>query len=415
MAGRLSTTDTNAAAAAQRPRVALIDSYVLRLTIWPMLGCLGVTVISLLLERTLRLLDLLSQSSTRFGSVLALTTDLVPHYLGLALPVAFFVALFIVITRLDDGSEIEAFLASGVPLTRMAAPYVALGLVLMSISLVVFGYLQPYSRYAYRAVLYAAENAGWNGRLDGGDFVNDGGSIMTADGARLEGRQLQRIFIRRAPATGGEEIITAATADLVPQANGKQVTLLLRHGTRVAENRDGTFNTLRFDTFVTQSDLAGATQLLRSRGGDERELTLGELAAAAASGKSVAPRGALLAELYSRLAHSIVLPILPLIAFPLGLAAKRKRRTAGLLLAGTLFLALQHALQFGQGLAAKGKVSPELGVGAPFLLFTAFCIWMFMGSRQRPGENPIGRFVGGVGDLIERAVAMVRPPKKAAP
>jgi lipopolysaccharide export system permease protein len=411
----LSTTLATTKGAAHGPRVALIDRYVLRLTIWPMLGCLGVTVISLLLERTLRLLDMLSQSSTRFGSVLALTGDLLPHYLGLALPVAFFVALFIVITRLDDGSEIEAFLASGVPLTRMAAPYVGLGLVLMSISLAVFGYMQPYSRYAYRAVLFAAQNAGWNGRLDGGDFVNAGGGIMTADGARLEGRQLQRIFIRRAGTDGGEEVITAATADLVPQPDGKQVTLLLRNGTRVSESKDGTFNTLRFDTFVTQSDLAGATQLLRSRGGDERELTLGELASAAASGKSVVPRGALLAELYSRIAHSVVLPILPLIAFPLGLAAKRKRRTAGLLLAGALFLAFQHGLQFGQGLAAKGKISPEIGVGGPFLLFSAFCIWMFLGSRKRPGETPIGRFVGNVSDVIERVVAMVRPVRKAAP
>ena len=61
-----------------------------------MLACLGVTVVALLLERALRLLDMLSQSSARFGSVAELTANLLPHYLGLALPVAFFVALFIV-------------------------------------------------------------------------------------------------------------------------------------------------------------------------------------------------------------------------------------------------------------------------------------------------------------------------------
>ncbi|MET0272962.1 MAG: hypothetical protein ABW360_08230, partial [Phenylobacterium sp.] len=68
-------------------RLALIDRYVLRMTAWPMLACLGVTVISLVLERMLRLLDLLSQSSARFGPVVALTTNLLPHYIGLALPV----------------------------------------------------------------------------------------------------------------------------------------------------------------------------------------------------------------------------------------------------------------------------------------------------------------------------------------
>ncbi|WP_411289340.1 LptF/LptG family permease [Phenylobacterium sp.] len=396
------------------PHLALIDRYVLRMTAWPMLGCLGVTVTSLLLERTLRLLDLLSQSNSRFGSVLELTANLLPHYLGLALPVAFFVALFIVITKLDDGSEIEAFLASGVPLTRLAAPYVALGLVLMSISLVVFGYLQPYSRYAYRAVLHAAVNAGWDGRLHGGAFVSDGDNIMTADSASLEGRRLQHVFIRRATPGGGEEVLTARSAQLSPQPDGKTVTLVLQNGARLSENRSGDFDSLRFDTFTMQTNVADAAALLRSRGGDERELTLTELAIRAGSPMPVIPRETLLAELYGRLARSVVLPFLPLIALPLGLAAKRRRRTAGLLLAGALLLGFQHGLQFGQGLAETGRVSPEIGVGAPFFLFTGFCLWMFAGSRRRPGETPIGRFVQALGDSIERLQALLRPRKAAA-
>ncbi|MCR6634224.1 LptF/LptG family permease [Devosia sp.] len=131
----------------------LIDRYLLRpaLCLWPLVGCLGVTVVALLLERILRLLDALSQSSARFGYVAQLAANLVPHYLGLALPVAFFVALFIVIVRLSDGSEVDALLASGQSLERIAAPFLAVGLFLSVFSLIVFGYMQPYSRYAYRA------------------------------------------------------------------------------------------------------------------------------------------------------------------------------------------------------------------------------------------------------------------------
>jgi lipopolysaccharide export system permease protein len=404
---------TSGASAAGRPRLALIDRYVLRLTIWPMVGCLAVTVIALLLERTLRLLDVLSQSSTRFGSVASLTADLVPHYLGLALPVAFFVALFIVITQLDDGSEIEAFLASGVPLTRMAAPYVGLGVVLMVFSLFVFGYSQPYSRYAYRAVLYAAQNAGWNGRLDGGSFVDDAGSIMTADSADVDGRALTHVFIRRTGPTG-EEVVTAKSAQLVTQPDGKTVTLVLQDGSRVAETKAGTFDTLSFHTFVMQNSLAGVTSLLRARGGDEREFTQTELLRQARLPNPVVPKRALMAEFYARLARSVVLPFLPLIALPLGLAAKRQRRAAGLLLAGALLLAFQHGLQLGQGLARAGKVAPEIGVGLPFFLFTGFCVWMFAGSRKRPGDTPIGRFVGGIAFAIERGRAMLPKRRGAA-
>jgi lipopolysaccharide export system permease protein len=393
-------------------RYALIDRYVLRLTIWPMIACLCVTVVSLLLERALRLLDLLSQSNERFGPVVELTANLLPHYLGLALPIAFFVALFIVITKLDDGSEVEALLANGISLSRLAAPYAALGLVLMSISLVVFGYLQPYSRYGYRAVLHAAVNAGWDGRLHGGAFVADGDTVMTADTASLEGRRLQRLFIRR-PVNGGEEVITAMSAQVAMQPGGKNVSLILEDGLRVGESKSGSVDMLRFKKFVMQTSLSGAAALMRARGGDERELTFSELLREGLSPMPMLPRERVWSEFYGRLARSMVLPFLPLLAFPLGLAAKRGRRAAGLILAGVLLLAFQHGLQFGEGLADAGKAPALLSVGTPFFLFTGFCTWMFLGSRRRPGETPISKFVAGIGDAIESARRMVRGRRSA--
>jgi len=372
-----------------------------------MVACLGVTVISLLLERALRLLDLLSQSNERFGPVVELTANLLPHYLGLALPIAFFVALFIVITKLDDGSEVEALLANGISLSRLAAPYVGLGLGLMAISLVVFGYMQPYSRYAYRMVMHAAVNAGWDARLHGGAFVTDGDTVMTADTASLEGRRLQRLFIRR-EVNGGEEVITASAAQLVLQPDGKHVSLVLEDGLRVGESRKGSVDMLRFKTFVMQTSLSGAAALMRARGGDERELTFNELLREATAPIPMLPRQRLLSEFYGRLARSAILPFLPLIAFPLGLAAKRGRRAAGLILAGVLMLAFQNGLQFGEGLADAGKAPALLSVGTPFFLFTGFCTWMFLGSRKRPGETPIANFVADIGEAIENARRMLR-------
>ena len=68
-----------------------------------------------------------------------------------------------VVNSLNKGSEIDAILASGISLGRFAAPFVGLGVGLMLFSVMLFGFIQPYSRYAYHAVLHAAENAGWNG------------------------------------------------------------------------------------------------------------------------------------------------------------------------------------------------------------------------------------------------------------
>jgi lipopolysaccharide export system permease protein len=389
-------------------RLRLIDRYLLRLLFWPIIGCLGVTVIALLLERVLRLLDVLSQSSARFGYVTSLAVNLVPHYLGLALPVAFFVALFIVITRLSDGSEIDALLASGQSLTRIAAPFVYVGLFLAIFSLIVFGYMQPYSRYAYRAVMHEAVNAGWNGKLNGGAFIDEPKLLMTADNADAAGQRLTRVFIRRLDANGHEEVITANTADLRADVGAKTVTMLLRKGQRIGLDVRGQYRTLLFDQFTTQIPLAGAAALLRDRGGDERELTLVELARQANLPHPVVPRPTLLAEFYGRLARAAFLPFLPLLAFPLGLAAKRGNRTPGLIIAGVLLLAFQHSLQLGQSLAESGKAMPLAAIGAPFLIFTSFSVWMFLGSRKRPGQTPVTELIRRMGLGIRRFRRMFR-------
>jgi len=395
-------------------RFLLIDRYVLRLIAGPMIGCLAVTLVALLLERALRLLDLLSQSAERFGYVVQLTGQLVPHYLGLALPVAFFVALFIVITRLSDGSETDALLASGFSLTRLAAPFVALGVALMVLSIVVFGYAQPYSRYAYRAIMHSAATAGWNGQIQAGAFVMDGDVVMTADEADLKGQRLERLFIRRLSPEGREETITAERADLTVSPDGATVTLDLRNGRRVLQTAAGGYDILQFQSFVTEAPLAGSQALLRARGGDERELTLNELAEKARSKNSLIPAATLKAELYGRLARAAFLPFLPLIAFPLGLAAKRGRRGAGLVFAGVLLLAFQHSLQLGQGLAEGGRAPPLLAIGAPFLVFTGFGVWMFLGSRDRPGDTPISRIVAHISEGFDRMRAMLPKGRRAA-
>ncbi len=394
--------------------LGLIDRYLLRLLGWPLAGCLGLTVVALLLERVLRLLDLLSQSAARFDYVTQLALNLLPHYLGLALPVAFFVALFIVISKLSDGSEIDALLAGGQSLERIAAPFVCVGLALSIFSIAVFGYVQPYSRYAYRAVMHAAVNAGWNGRLSGGAFIDDDGSLMTADAADLAGQSLTRVFIRRPDAAGHEELITAASATLQVSADGKTVTMRLKSGRRIGSDARGNYRSLAFDDLTTEAPLKAAASLLRARGGDERELTLGELLHQAKSPNPVVPKATLMAEFYGRIARAAFLPFLPLLAFPLGLAAKRGNRAPGLLLAGVLLLAFQHSLLLGQSLAESGRIASLPAVGLPFLIFTGLAVWLFVGSRTRPGDTPISRLVLAMSAQFRRALKMFQRKERAA-
>lgn len=395
--------------------VKLLDRYILKLTLGPLGGALGVTLVALLLERVLRLLDALSDSSGRFGFVVQLTANLVPYYLGLTLPAGYFIALFVVITRLNEGSEIDALLASGVSLSRIVAPYLALGTVLMVVSLILFGFLQPYSRYAYRAVMHAAESAGWSGQAEPQSFfAPDAAMTMTADTVDASGETLGRVFIRRMLSDGREEVTTASSGQLSPKGDGKSVRLELRNGQQFTTGANGAARVLSFNSFGLDLPLTSAEKLLRDRGRDARELTLGELVREARRPNTMIPRQELLAEFYARLARSLALPLLPLLALPLGLSAKRGGRAPGVIIAGLLLIAFQHMLQLGQSLATSGRLNAAPAVLLPFGIFAALCITMFMTSSKRPGETPIGLFVEHVGDAFRRIVGARRNTKAAA-
>lgn len=383
--------------------MSLIDRYLLRLAFWPMVGATGVTLIALLLERTLRLLDMLSASSDRFGFVAQLAVNLVPHYVGLTLPAAFFLALVIVVNRMNQSSEVDALLAAGVSLSRLAAPYLCLAAALTAVSLLVFGFLQPYSRYAYRAVLHTAQNAGWNGLVPAETILSPSKDLtMTTDQADAAGQQLNRIFIRRITEKGREEITTAGMAEIRRTTDGQNVRLELQNGQQLRFNAEGQPEVLSFNSFTMQLPMTGPAKLLRARGGDERELTLIELWRQAAAGRSSIPEATLKGELYGRLARAFGLMLLPLLAVPLGLAAKRSGRAPGAIIGGLLLLAFHHLVQLGQGLAETGRVAPELAVGGPFFGFAAICFLVFFTSLKRPGETPIGRLMEYMSNVIAR-------------
>lgn len=383
--------------------LTLIDRYLLRLAFWPMIGATGVTLIALLLERILRLLDLLSASSDRFGFVAQLAVNLVPHYIGLTLPAAFFLALVVVVNRLNQSSEVDALLAAGVSLTRVAAPYLCLAAALTAVSLLVFGFLQPYSRYAYRAVFHSASNAGWNGMVPAETILSPSDRLtMTTDEADGAGQKLSRIFIRRITESGGEEVTTAGMAEVRRTQDGKNVNLLLKNGQQLRYNSAGRPEVLSFKAFTMQLPLTGPAKLLRSRGGDQRELTLFELNDQARNPHSMFSPAVLKAELYARLARSLCLPLLALLGVPLGLSAKRSGRAPGVIVGGVLLLAFHHLIQLGQGLAATGRMTAEVAVGAPFFGLAAIAIVVFITSRKRPGDTPIGRLMEHISVWVAR-------------
>jgi lipopolysaccharide export system permease protein len=393
-------------------RPSILDGYLLRMLAAPAGAVLGVTLVAFLLDQTLHLIDTLAANGARLSYLFGLVTNLVPYELGLALPASFFVSMFIVIARLDEESEIDAILSGGVSFERIVAPLVFAGLVLGAVSLLLVGYLQPYSRFGERALLNAATDAGWTARLDPQVFINAGSDFtISADEADATGRKLKGVFIRRKTQTG-ESVVTATDGVLSLRQDQKTTDLRLDGGMILADSEAQTAGAqtaklLRFGDFSDHEVIAGA-EALRPRGGNEEELTLPELLRESQAPDALIPKRVLQAELYARLARSLAIPLLPLLALPLALAAKRGRRGPGMIIGAIILVMFHHGITLAKGFAAQGLLNPLAAMAGLFGLLALIAFWLFLSSRRRPGETPITGFMLRIENLFDR-----RP--KAAP
>lgn len=394
---------------------SILDRYLLRQLLGSLLVCLGTVLIALLLERLLRLFDILAQNSHALPAVAKLIACLVPHYLGLALPAAFFVALFLVIAKLSDDNELDAYLAGGLSIARLTRPFLATGVVLSLFSIGLFGYLQPYTRYQYRAVLHAAINAGWDARLQAGTFISPGaGYTLMADKVDGSGRALQQVFVHRLVA-GEDQISTGESGALRQNADDSQLTLTLQRGEHLRHEKNGDWLFARFSALSTSTEFKPGASPTGPRGRNERELTLTELFAHGVMQGEASPLPAakMEGELQGRLARILTLPLLALLAVPLGMSAKRGQRTGSLIVAAALLLLFQHGLQLGESMAESGKIPALLGVWLPTLLFAALTGWIFSQSLARPGDNPVSRALAAFNSLTTQLGAALRPRRKA--
>ena len=141
----------------RRLGIPVIDRYVIGQVIMPLAIAMAIGLLVLLSERLVRLLDVTLGKKNSFAVIFEMLGYLVPHYLGLALPAALFLGLLFGFNKMSKDSEIDAFLAGGAGLHRLARPVIGLSIILSLISFAIFGWLQPHTRYAYRAVLFSVK------------------------------------------------------------------------------------------------------------------------------------------------------------------------------------------------------------------------------------------------------------------
>lgn len=391
----------------------LIDRYILSQTLKPLAASLVVVLIALLMERLLRLFDLLAVHGGPFDLVIRMTANLIPHYLGLALPAAFFISIFIIVARMGEDNELDALQSTGLSVPRIARAFLWLGGGLMVFSILLFGFMQPYGRYGYSALYHMVVNAAWDATVPEATFVDAGeGVTISADVVDKTGRHLKQVFVHQNRDNGETWVTTAASGALAATADRERVLLTLNDGVQVRTLPDGRQQVLDFGVLTLDRPFQLITEPFRARGDSERELTLPELWTEMHDPRSILPRSKLEAEFHSRIARALSLPLLPLLAVPMGMAAKRARRGQGIALATLILIIYHHSIQLGESLADVGRVPAVPAIWIPFILFAILCGWLFRQAQIHPGVNPFAALFDGI-DAVSGRLRRLLPRRKA--
>lgn len=383
-----------------------IDRYLLKQIIGPLVMTLAIAALLLILERMLRLFDFVVNEGGPAGVVFQMLANLTPHYMGLALPVGLFLGVLLAFRRLSLTSELDAILASGVSLARLMRPILALSLFLMVINIALSGWVQPVSRYTYRQLVFDLRSGALGASIQVGDFTTLGdGFVLRISESRENGKDLRGIFLER-QTDGGSITVSAERGGFYATDDSQTIILRLQGGMLVDLNESQ--NKPRILTFDEQ-DLTirlPASEAFRNRGGEERELTLPELAFQRLDTTLPSEtRSAYNAQFHWRIANSFSFLVLPMLAVAMGITNKRTGTGSGLVVGISLLIVYNELMEAMEGAVTRGT-SPYISIWALYAGFGLISFAFFYVVAFRVGGDPL--------KLINMLWAAISKPLKSA-
>lgn len=388
-----------------RPSLTLfpqIDRYLTRLVLVPLLGTLCLAAMLLTLDRMLRLLDFVVREGGPVTVVWRMLANLIPEYLGLAIPVGLTLGVLLAFRKLALSSELDTLRAVGLGYGRLLRVPYLFALVLMVVNLWVVGFIQPTAQYSYQNLRYELSSGALGASIKVGEFTQFGRRMtLRIERSENHGTDLYGVFLRMIDRNGRSIAATADRGRFLATEDPDTIVFRLTNGRLV--NNQADYRVPRVLTFA-QHNLPinmPATGAFRARGGTRaQELTIAELWQQSGDpGISPQFRNEVRANLHFRLVEVAMMLLVPLLA--VALAVPPKRSTSGLgIFVSIIFVVTYHKVnQYGQQMGALGRFDPLIALWVPFAIFGGLILWMYWTLAHKPGGQPIG--------ALERAAARV--------
>ena len=390
--------------------ITAIDRYIFRLVIVPMLGVFALAASLLMLEKMLRLFEFVSTEGGPITVVFQMLGNLIPEYASLAIPLGLMLGILFAFRKLATSSELDVMRAVGLSYTRLLrVPYIiTLALVVLNFGIVY--YLQPLARYSYKELEFELQSGALGASIKVGEFVSlEDRVALRVEESRDQGRELFGIFTRVAEPGGNVLSISAREGRFLANREDRNTIILrLVDGTIVHDTPGQRSRVLSFAQHDLPIDLP-AIERFRERGGETREYLLPELVQMGWS-QDVTPaeRADSQATFNYRLVEVVMMLMLPLLAVALAIPPKRSTSSLGVFVSIVMVVAYHKVNQYGESIAALGRVDPWVGLWGPFVVFAALIGWMYYRVAFVPGGQAIGGLETAYAKLVRQLLRILR-------
>ncbi|MCC3860638.1 LPS export ABC transporter permease LptF [Pseudemcibacter aquimaris] len=362
-----------------------IDFYILKNTVVPLFATLGVSALLLLLEKMLSLFDFVINQGGPIDVVWQMLGNLMPQYLTLVIPLAMFLGVLLATRKFALSSELDAMLSCGLSLHRLLLPSILIAVSLLAINIIVVGFVQPYSKYAYEELIFDVRSGALGAAIKSNEFTGLGtGLTLRIEESRNSGRELIDIFAQKEDSDGHIYSVSAKRGNFFASPDQKYIILRLYEGSLIdfdaSQDRPRILN---FDMHDLPLEVPMFEQF-RNRGDDAEEMTFLELWKLRNNGDT-----AVTATLHSRAARALSILIVPFLAVPLGLVAKRSGRALGISVGVFLLLLYHKVLEFGLDFSAEGSIDPLLSIWLPTAIFIGLTARLYYIGAYKVGGTPL--------------------------
>jgi lipopolysaccharide export system permease protein len=367
-----------------------------------LIGLMTFTII-LLMDKILKLIELVVNRGGSLSNILMLFLYISPSFLILTIPVAVLLATLLTFGRLSSDSEITAFKASGMSLYQLFLPIslFAFATFLLTSFLVFYGL--PWGNSGFRATLYRIAQSKADIEIKERIF-NDAfnGLVVYVDRVPLQGSRMEGILISDEREKGKSNTIIAKEGFLINNPESQEIILRLSNGDiHRLEPETHTFQKIKFNTYDLKLELAKLFAPIEKMMKD-KEMSINDIRKKIEEemrkGGDITPYEV---ELHKRYAVPFTCIVFALIGVPLGIQPHRSGRSYGFILSIFILLAYYISLTASEILAVR-KIIPAFSAGwTPNFLFSGLGVYLLVKTASESPFKPITWLTEGL-DFIQR-------------